>query len=146
MTAFDRNKKENNAYRLIQDLSFPKGQAINDGIDEYKGRVSYSRLSDAVYSIRTLGPGCSLAKIDIEHAFKLIPVHPDDVRLLGFRWNGMFWADKTLPMGLRTSCAIFETFSTALEYILRTRYDIPHVHHVLDDFILICQTDLQCSM
>lgn len=132
-----RQKKEPNEYRLIHDLSFPKGQSVNDGIEEYKGHVTYAKLSDAIASIRELGPNCYLSKVDIEHAFKIIPVHADDIPLLGFMWEGKYFADKTLPMGLRTSCRIFEQVSSALEYLLINYYGVDYAHHILDDFLLI---------
>ena len=36
------------------------------------------------------GQGCFLAKMDIESAFRLIPVHPDDYELLGMFWDGKY--------------------------------------------------------
>ena len=40
-------------------------------------------------------------------------------------------------MGCASSCAIFEKFSTALEWIGRVKGHIPHIIHVLDDFLFI---------
>ena len=48
--------------------------------------------------------GCSSnsnpAKVDIESAFKIIPVSPLDRPLLGFHWKGKFFMDAVLPMGV----------------------------------------------
>lgn len=79
-----------------------------DGIEEDLGNLNYDKLDDAIFTIMSLGRGCFLSKIDVEHAFKLIPIHPDDIPLLGFKWKGKYYADKTLAMGLRTSCAVFD--------------------------------------
>ena len=51
--------------------------------------------------------------------------------------NDLFYYDKCLPMGCASSCAIFEKFSTALEWIGRVKGHVPHIIHVLDDFLLI---------
>ena len=49
-----------------------------------------------------------LAKVDIESAFRIIPVSPLDSPLLGFQWDGKYYMDAVLPMGCSSSCAIFE--------------------------------------
>ena len=48
------------------------------------------------------------AKVDIEWAFRIIPVSPLDQPLLGFQWKGKFFIDAVLPMGVSSACAIFE--------------------------------------
>lgn len=62
---------------------------------------------------------------------------PEDYELLGFYWEGKYYFDKCLPMGCRTSCKIFEEFSTAIEWIGHNKLDIAHVVHILDDFLFI---------
>ena len=135
-------KKKPGSYRLIHNLSFPAGSSVNDQISKYKGSVRYQRIDDAIDSILELGPGCVLSKSDLEHAFKIIPVHGLDVPKLGIYWEGSFWCDLTLPMGCRTSCRIFEEFSSALEWILKNKGKLDHTHHVLDDFLLVSLPEL----
>lgn len=43
-------------------------------------------------------------------------------------------------MGCRSSCAIFEHFSTAVEWIAKEKLEIEGVTHILDDFLLIAKT------
>ena len=57
--------------------------------------------------------------------------------LLGFYWEDKYYFDKCLPMGCRTSCNIFEEFSTAIEWISCKKLGITHVIHILDDFLFI---------
>ena len=52
-------------------------------------------------------------------------------------------------MGASSSCAIFERFSSALQFISVSHLNIPHIVHILDDFLFmgpknshICQTSL----
>lgn len=40
-------------------------------------------------------------------------------------------------MGCRTSCKIFEEFSTALEWIAINKLGIPGMVHILDDFLIL---------
>jgi hypothetical protein len=78
-----------------------------------------------------------MAKSDIQEAFRIIPICPQDRHLLGFMYEGNFYFDKCLPMGCRTSCAIFESFSKALHWIATHKLNIQGVTHILDDFIFI---------
>jgi hypothetical protein len=40
-------------------------------------------------------------------------------------------------MGCSSSCSLFEKFSTALEWIARSKLGIEHIAHVLDDFLFL---------
>ena len=74
--------------------------------------------------------------MDIKSAFRLLPVHPSDFQLLGLRIMGNFFFDKCLPMGCSISCALFETFSTFVEWKVRSLSGRKEVDHYLDDFLL----------
>ena len=110
-------KKSPGEFRLIHHLSYPAGSSVNDGIPKELATVKYATIDDAIRLIKSLGKGCFLAKTDIKSAFRIIPVSPHDFPLLGMEWQGKFYFDKCLPMGCSSSCNIFETFSTALEWI-----------------------------
>ena len=57
--------------------------------------------------IAELGVGSLLAKIDIESAYRLIPVHPQDRPLQAVQWDGQIYIDPMLPFGLRSAPKIF---------------------------------------
>lgn len=130
-------KKEANKFRLIHHLSHPAGGSVNDGIDESVCKVSYTSFDAALSWVRKYGRGSLLAKTDIESAFRLLPVHPASFYLLGCKWEGQYFVDKCLPMGCSISCALFETFSTFLEWVVKSESGIPSVLHYLDDFLFI---------
>jgi hypothetical protein len=79
--------------------------------------------------------GCLLSKADIENSFKIIPIHPDDHELFGFPLGDQYLFDKTLPMGLSFSCKLFETFSTAVHWIIDHKLGVSGCVHFLDDFL-----------
>jgi len=94
--------------------------------------------------------GVFYSKCDIEHAYKIVPIHPSSQYLLGFSFNGFYYYDKTLPMGLSYSCNLFEQFSSALHWIAIHKLGIHDCVHKLDDFLFVapppselCQTDLR---
>ncbi len=48
-----------------------------------------------------------MAKADVKKAYRNVPVHPDDRRLLGMEWRGTTFVDRTLPFGLRSAPLLF---------------------------------------
>jgi hypothetical protein len=131
-------------FRLIHHLSFPEGNSVNDGIPEHLSSVTYTKVSDAIQSIKFFGVSCFLAKIDIQWAYRLLPINPEDYHLLGFQLEG-FYFNKCLPMGLSSSCLTFEKFSTSLEFIIRKLCPSARVHHLIDDFLFIAPSKEECQ-
>ena len=130
-------KKVEGEYRLIHHLSYPPELSVNYGIAPECKSVKYQSIDDAISVIKWLGKGCFMAKTDIKSAFRLVPVHPDDHYLLGFKWQGKYYYDKCLPMGCSSSCQIFEEISSALQWVATHKLGMPAVVHVLDDFLFI---------
>ena len=91
-------KKHSAKFRTIFHLSFPKSgsASINASISKDDFSLQYVTIDNAIKGIKSLGPGCFMAKTDIESAFRLIPVHPDDYELLGMHGNGKYYYDKVL--------------------------------------------------
>lgn len=69
-----------------------------------------------------------MAKTDIEDAFRVIPIHPADYYLLGFTWEGQYYYDKCLPMGASSSCQIFESFSSALQWVMENVFNASGIY------------------
>lgn len=140
-------KKETGQYRLIHDLSYPKGDSVNSHIPEEFTSVSYQNIETVIELVQSYGFNCLMSKADIKDAFRLIPLHPDDYHLLGFHWNDHFYYDMALPMGASSSCQLFESFSTALQWILNERLNIAGISHLLDDFFFVGEADSNaCSV
>lgn len=137
--------KKDGTLRIILDLSSPIGTSVNDGIPPEFFKVKYSSFDDAVGMVRDLGSGCYMAKIDIKHAFRLCPVHPDDWPLLGFKWLGKYFFDICLPFGSRSSPFIFNTFADALAWILIHKFGVTLIIHYLDDFFVCASTFIECQ-
>ncbi len=122
-------------YRLILDLSRPKGSSVNDGIEPEVCSLSYASVDQAVRIIMLKGKQTQMAKIDIESAYRLIPVHPEDRLLLGMKRRGFLYVDATLPFGLRSAPKIFNAVADAVEWMMK-RQNIRNSLHYLDDFIV----------
>ena len=48
-----------------------------------------------------------MAKLDLEIAYRMIPVHLDDRRFLGMQWKGKVLVDMALPFGLQSAPKVF---------------------------------------
>ena len=83
----------------------PKGKSENDGIP--KTSMTYIIIEDAIRSILTLGKGAFLAKIDVKHAFRLIPIHPVDRHTLAMEWKGGMYVNTYFSFGLRSTPKVF---------------------------------------
>ena len=139
-------------WRLIVDLSSPRGSSVNDGIRPEWCSTKYIWVEDAVRHCWQLGAGATLAKLDIQSAYRIIPVHPVDRHLLGMRWRGRVYVDTVLPFGLRSAPAIFSAVADALLWIMYER-GVRGGMHYLDDFLFIgrpqsqdCAQQLQAAL
>ena len=138
-------KKSPGEYRLIHHLSYPDNKSIKYGIPDEAASVQYTTVDDAIAVIRSLGVACFMAKTDIKKAFRLLPIREEEHHLLGFAFRGHYYVDTCLPMGLKSSCRLFEAFSSAPELIARKQLKIPHILHVLDDFLIISDSASACN-
>ena len=78
---------------MVVDLPHPAGHSVNDGIEPELCSHSYASIDDAAAIVTELGRGTILAKLDLENAYRIIPVHPDDRWLRNWKAADML----TLP-------------------------------------------------
>ena len=131
-------KKEAGKYRLILDLSHPKGEllSVNSFIPREFCWVDYEDFDFVVSLIVDNGVGALISKTDIESAFNILPMSPEDYWLLGFSVDGLFYFKKKLPMGASISCRTFEELSKSLQFVMK-KLGFKMISHILDDFIFI---------
>lgn len=136
-------KKNSTKVRVIHHLSYPfHGDSINAGIVEEE--LSLSSFGHAARAVVLLGKGCWLVKLDVEAAYKQVPVRREDWPLLGFKWKGKWFYERVLPFGLRSSCRLWELYATALEHLLDKVLPIDGlaegdrvILHYVDDFLFV---------
>ena len=93
-------KKATGKYRLIVDLSSPHDCSVNDGVAEDLSSLQYVTVDEAAAAMVHKGAGALLAKVDIKHAYRNIPIHPDDRWLFGMAWEDALFIDTALPSDL----------------------------------------------
>ncbi|CAC5389407.1 unnamed protein product [Mytilus coruscus] len=80
-------KADSEERRVIMDLSFPKGNSVNDCIDknEYLGNkvdLHYPNMDKLVEIIKKKGPQCHNFKRDLRRAYRQFPLDPKDYNLI----------------------------------------------------------------
>jgi hypothetical protein len=95
--------------------------------------VEYTSFDKVLNTISGIGQGAVLARMDINSAFRLLILSPEDFKLFGFKFKGLYFYDKCLPMGCSSSCAVLEKFSSFLDWAIKERSGSESIEHYLDD-------------
>ena len=127
---------------------FSPTKSVNNGVDHDLCSLSYILVDNITAIVQRLGTGSLMAKIDIESAYQLVPVHTSDRPLQPVSWQDNIYIDPMLPFGLRSVPKIFNAIADAFQWIVEQQ-GVQQVLHYLDDFIVIgppetttCREDL----
>lgn len=136
--------------RVVHNLSYPFGGGVNGSIpaepitlETVETAMGYIRRQHNAHAAAAIArPGRKprkvyLVKLDVEAAFKQVPVCAADRRLLGMRWKDKYYYELVLPFGLRTSGNRWELYAAALHYFFEHHLGVKLVVHYVDDFLLI---------
>ena len=132
-----REKPDSENCRVIVDLSWPKGDSVNDYVDsdKYMGtefKLTFPSIDDITAQVIRLGRGCLLYKADISRAFRHINIDPSDYDKLGLNWDGVCF-DYCLPFGFKHGSKIFQRTRDGIRYIMAQKnHDIINY---IDDLI-----------
>ena len=137
--------KKDGSVRIIMDLSQPHGLSINDCISKEDFSCEYSHFDDATDLLMNAGRGSLLCKLDIKHAYRILPVRPDQWHHLCYYWEGNYYVDLVLPFGLRSSGAIFNHFAGLVRWILIHHYHINNIVNYSDDFFAVLSKELNLA-
>ena len=126
---------------------------MNDRIPDCNSVVTFAGIPEAIFTIVKVGKGASLARFDIQRAYRLLPVSAAHRHLLGMSWKGSFYVDLALPFALRSAPKIFTCFADSLQWIFSRKGGVENVQHYLDDFLLVgppgskkCQDELSTCL
>ena len=101
--------------------------------------LRYTSVDEAARRVCARGAVIQLAKFDVESAYRIVPVHPDDRPLLGMQWRDRLYIDTALPFGLRSAPMIFTALADALQWVLEQ--EGIEVLHYLDNFLVFEASD-----
>ena len=139
-------KPDSSDLRIIHDCSMPRGLGVNSYIDIEKQQ--FSTVDEAV---RLVEKGCFMAKVDLRHAYRSVPVHPSNFEALGLKWrfqgdeNFTYLVDTRLPFGAKSSPGIFHRLTQAVKRMMIKRgFSLIIVY--LDDFLVLGHTLEECQL
>jgi hypothetical protein len=126
-------------FRMIQNLSWGKlfGSSVNDGIPSELTECVFVSVYDVIKDVIAEGPGCTMWKSDISEAFKLIPIHPEDIPLLGFEIEKEIYLETRLVFGIGSGPSIFSRVALSLRKVFQKAAHCPLLKNMLDDFFLV---------
>lgn len=118
-----RPKKDSDKRRIIVDLSYPEGDAVNDGINIssiYGRDTTYSlpSVTDLVVHIKNAPETAWIWKADLSRAYRQLRVDPIDALLLALRFSGSKYIDLCPPFGCRSSSRACQRVSQAVTYLM----------------------------
>ena len=137
--------KPDGSCRLILDLSQPSGDSVNDNIDKKEFPCNYTHFDAATDLCFRMGRGCYLTKIDIKHAYRLLPVRREDWPLLVYYHEGFYYVDLVLPFGGRSSASIFTSFADLVCWVLNNKFELLVIHYS-DDFLMFTRSNLLLAL
>jgi hypothetical protein len=112
--------KPNGSVRVILNLSAPKGNSVNDGINKDDFPAKMSSTAAWIQVLNQAGKGCLIMKTDWASAYKHICVREDDTELQWFCWAGKFFKELCLIFGSASSAGIFDdTAKLVLDLVCR---------------------------
>lgn len=130
--------KDNGKIRLIHDLSRPDG-GLNQFVTDTS--TSFQTVDDAT---DMMSKNCYVTKIDLQSAYRSVPIHPDNYPFTGLSWDfsdgrgTKHLFDARLPFGSAKACQIFQRISNSFARMLKRR-GVACTNY-LDDILLICDT------
>ena len=144
-------KDKGHKTRLIFHLSYPKnGNSVNSGIPKHLCTVKYPDFAEAVQMCINVGVTGKAAKSDMSMAFRNVPMDPASWAFLVLMaehpetGEKFYFVDKCLPFGSSISCAIFQSFSDAIAYLVKHITHKPLVNY-LDDYFFAALNKLLCN-
>ena len=131
--------KDGDSRRVIMDLSFPQGNALNDQVtkEKFDGTplvLKLPSIDDFVKDIVSIKEDPVMFKIDVARAFRNLPVDPVDALKLGIKWEGSFYLDKSVAFGWIFGTASFQLLSDSIAYFMR---DYCNLHCYIDDYVAV---------
>jgi hypothetical protein len=131
--------------RLIHDGSQPVGSSMNDYSTLHSER--FQTISDAC-KIAKKGYWC--AKLDLKAAYRSVPVHCNDYKVTGLKWQFKgdkevtYLFDSRLPFGASSAPSHFHRLSQAIARCMRRR-GFQGIVAYIDDFLIAARTYRECN-
>jgi len=127
--------KPNGTARIILNLSAPKGNSVNEGIDGDLFPATMSSTTAWLNILDKAGKKCLIIKVDWANAYKHMPVRNEDLNLQYFNWLGKDFVEVMLIFGAVSSAGLFDSLAkVVLDLVVRHAHFPPDMAiQYLDD-------------
>ena len=143
----DVPKAGSDELRLIHDCSMPVGKGVNSYVPSLD-KLHFQTIDDAV---QLVDKEFYLAKIDLRHAYRSVPIHPSNYAATGLKWtfsgdtSPTFLYDTRLCFGGRRSPGIFHRLTQSVKRMMFRR-GFKGIVVYLDDFLIVSQSRAECEL
>ena len=128
--------KPNGSVRHITDCSRPVKSSVNNFMKCTFSSFSFNTIDDVV---KEISHDDFLATVDLQDAYRSVPIHPSDRPHFGLRWNfgdgPVYLTDNFLCFGSKCSAFIFNRLTDAVSRFMRRNGF--KCFNYCDDFIII---------
>jgi Reverse transcriptase (RNA-dependent DNA polymerase)/Reverse transcriptase-like len=127
-----------NTFRMIQDFSFPRGDPLRPSINDYINvddfPCEWGSFSEVLLLVIDAPPNTQAATLDVDSAFRRIPLHPSSKPSFVIHWQNQFYVDHTTPFGSSSSPGLFGRAADAMVAIYKA-HGVNNVKKWVDDFL-----------
>ena len=119
------------------------------GVDSFVPELDKFKFQTIHDAVKVIDKGYYLAKVDLHHAYRSVPISPKNYPATGLKWrfkghkHHMFIIDKCLPFGGRRSPSIFHWLTQSVKRMM-IRRGFTGIIVYLDDFLIVAETFLEC--
>ena len=118
-----RPKQNSDTRRMILDLSWPKGESVNTGVEknDYIGdefKLTFPTIDCLTQELVKIGKGAHIFKVDVSRASRHLSIDPQNYDLLCVNWGTMF-IDTRIPFGSRHRGQFFQRTSDVVRHVMR---------------------------
>lgn len=117
--------------------------SVNSSIPEEFACTVYPTFEEVLELLWTAGRSAFMALLDVEAAYRHLPLAPQDFCALVMFFEGAFYIEARLPFGVATGPALYNAFGAAVEAILISKGVI--LKRMLDDHFLVAPTAGGCG-
>ena len=136
--------KDGDKRRVILNLSYPKGNSVNDLVDRQHFdhsdfKLRFPTVEEIAKESQKLGTEGYLAKVDVARAFRNLRVDPADALKFGIKWQNQYFLDIGVAFGWVHGSSAFQMVSDAVTYIMARRHH--RLFAYIDDYIIVGHKD-----
>jgi len=123
-------------FRLIHNLSHGKisHSSVNDWIDVRKFELEYIKMDEIGIAVRDAGYLAEIWKSDMVDAFRIAPMDPEDIPLLGISFEGRLYLESRLVFGIRSGPSIFSEIAGLVKDLYNGIILGNHLKNMADDY------------